>query len=304
MATTIVSIAARNSGFEVLSIVLLWAAVAAFVSLAALDVWLARHPLTLIRRAAQPDQGFHALGFVADGCVLGIRIFAVGIPAALTIAAIFLACGWVLWLLILGAVVAEHGRGGVRQARGEWLLTVVATEGLAILAAKIAARHHLPVLHAGATVMWILGGVACLVVGGLLARRATMPDFGLGNITPDWWIVMGAPAIWCVAAVGVTGAHPGTAGAAAAAVAWGIASLMLIVIGIADVLRARRLGVRFTPERWTMVFPLGMYCVASWMLGRSLDVEWLTELGRAWLAVAFTAWAAVAYGELRHLLLG
>jgi hypothetical protein len=86
--------------------------------------------------------------------------------------------------------------------------TVVATEGLAILAAKIAARQHLPVLHAGATVMWILGGVACLVVGSLLARRATMPDFGLGNVTPDWWIVMGAPTIWCVAAVSVTGARP------------------------------------------------------------------------------------------------
>jgi hypothetical protein len=51
-----------------------------------------------------------------------------------------------------------------------------------------------------------------------------------------------------------------------------------------------------------MVFPLGMYCVASWGLGQALHANWLSELGRAWLAVAFTAWAAVAYGELRHLL--
>jgi tellurite resistance protein TehA-like permease len=184
------------------------------------------------------------------------------------------------------------------------LLTVVATEGLAILAAKIARLDHLPALHAAATVMWILGGVACVVVGGLLARRATEPDFGVGNITPDWWIVMGAPAIWCVAAVAVTGAHPGTIGAALAVVAWGLATVMLIVIAAADVLRAHRLGVRFTPERWTMVFPLGMYCVAGWTLGQALNAAWLTELGRAWLAVALTAWAAVAYGELRHLLVG
>jgi tellurite resistance protein TehA-like permease len=79
---------------------------------------------------------------------------------------------------------------------------------------------------------------------------------------------------------------------------------MLIVIATADVLRARRLGVRFTPERWTMVFPLGMYCVASWTLGVSLRAGWLSELGRLWLAVAFSAWAAVAFGELRHLLAG
>ena len=58
MATGVVSIASRDVGLEPLSIALLWAAVAAFVSLAALDVWLARHPLRLLRRAGQPGQGF------------------------------------------------------------------------------------------------------------------------------------------------------------------------------------------------------------------------------------------------------
>ena len=300
MATAIVSIAARSVGLEALSLVLLWVAVAAFVSLAALDLWLARHPLTLIRRAAQPGQGFHALGFVADQTVLGVRIAESG-NLGLFIAAVLLACGWVAWVLILAAVAAEHGRGGGRKPRGEWLLTVVATEGLAILAARIAAHEQLPALHAGATVLWIAGGLAYGVVGALLVRRATQPGFGLGNITPDWWIVMGAPAIWCVAAVAVTGAHPGTIGAAAAVVAWGVATLMLIAIAAADALRSSRLGVRFSPERWTMVFPLGMYSVASWTLGHSLHAGWMSEIGRLWLAVAFSAWAAVALGELRHL---
>jgi tellurite resistance protein TehA-like permease len=300
MATAIVSIASRNVGLEGLSVVLLWVAVAAFVSLAALDLWLARHPLTLFRRAAQPGQGFHALGFVADLSVLGVRIAQSGRPGRV-IAAVLLACGWVLWVLILAAVAAEHGRGGGRKPRGEWLLTVVATEGLAILAARLAAHAHLPVLHAGATVLWIAGGLAYGVVGSLLVRRTTEPGFGLGNITPDWWIVMGAPAIWCVAAVAVSGARPGTIGAATAAVAWGVATAMLIAVAAADILRARRLGVRFSPERWTMVFPLGMYSVASWTLGHTVHADWMSEIGRLWLAVAFCAWAAVALGELRHL---
>jgi tellurite resistance protein TehA-like permease len=303
MATAVVSIAARNAGIEALSIVLLWAAVAAFVSLAALDVWLVRHPLAMLRRAGQPGQGFHALGFVADGCVLGVRIVGAGATAR-TIAAALLSVGWVLWLLILGAVAVEHGRRGGTRPRGEWLLTVVATEGLAILAARIAGFEHLPALHAGATAMWIAGAFAYVIVGYLLARRAAAPGFGVADISPDWWIVMGAPAIWCAAAVEVTGAHPGTTGAVAATIAWGLASLMLILVASADALRARRFGVRFTPERWTMVFPLGMYSVASWLLGRSLDAGWLTELGRLWLAVALSAWAAVAFGELRHLLTG
>jgi tellurite resistance protein TehA-like permease len=241
------------------------------------------------------------LGFVADQTVLGVRIVGSG-TAGLIIAAVLLACGSLLWAVILVAVAVEHGRVGGRKPRGEWLLTVVATEGLAILGARVAALEHVPALHAAATVLWIAGGLAYGVVGKLLVRRATEPDFGLGNITPDWWIIMGAPAIWCVAAVAVTGAHPATIGAGAAVGAWIVASVMLIIIAAADALRARRLGVRFTPERWTMVFPLGMYCVASWGLGQALHANWLSELGRAWLAVAFTAWAAVAYGELRHLL--
>ncbi len=307
MATAIVSIAARNSGFEMLSMALLWTAVGAFVSLAALDLWLVRHPLAMLRRAGQPGQGFHALGFVADGCVLGVRIAgseAPPAPAALTVATIFLGVGWVLWLLILAAVAVEHGRGGGTQPRGEWLLTVVATQGLAILAVAVAAHRHVPALHAGATAMWIAGCLAYLVMCVLLARRLAEPGFGLADVSPDWWIVMGAPAISCVEGVAVTGAHPGTIGAAAAAVAWGLASLMLIVIAAVDVLRALRLGVRFTPERWTMVFPLGMYSVASWMLGRSLHAGWLTELGRVWFPVALGAWVAVGLGELRHLLTG
>ncbi len=303
MATSVVSIALRDSGFEALSTALLWIAIAAFVSLAALDVWLVRHPLAMLRRAAHPGQGFHALGFVADGCVLGTRIVRSG-TVGLNVAAVLLACGFALWLLIFAAVAVEHGRGGATLPRGEWLLTVVATDGLAILAARIYDHKHLPALHAGATALWIVGGVAYLIVMALLVRRAVRPAFGLAALTPDWWIVMGAPAIWCVAAVAVTGAHPGTTGAAAAVVAWGVASLMLLVIAAADALRSRRFGLQFTPERWTMVFPLGMYCVASWSLGQSLHAGWLSELGRLWLAVAFTAWAAVALGELRHLLVG
>jgi hypothetical protein len=45
---------------------------------------------------------------------------------------------------------------------------------------------------------------------------------------------------------------------------------------------------------WSMVFPIGMYGVASRELGAALGVPWLVTLGRdeAWLALA--AWAAVS----------
>jgi hypothetical protein len=42
-----------------------------------------------------------------------------------------------------------------------------------------------------------------------------------------------------------------------------------------------------------MVFPLGMYCVASGALGTALRVNWLVTVGRDGTWVAFAAWAAL-----------
>jgi tellurite resistance protein TehA-like permease len=42
-----------------------------------------------------------------------------------------------------------------------------------------------------------------------------------------------------------------------------------------------------------MVFPLGMYCVASEALGTALHVNWLITVGHHGTWVAFAVWAAV-----------
>src|SRR5262249_10597855 len=56
----------------------------------------------------------------------------------------------------------------------------------------------------------------------------------------------------------------------------------------------RRVPLAYEPGLWSIVFPVGMYGVASRELGMALRVSWLTTLGRyeAWLALA--VWAAVA----------
>jgi hypothetical protein len=140
MATAIVSIAARQAGLHAISDVLLVVAVVAFVPLAALDVVRARHPFTMLHRAAQPGRAFPALGFVADTAVLGARaLTASGLWRA--VATILLIVGAIVWL----AIAAELGRYPNRvldmRARAEWLLATVATEGLAILLAAACPRR-------------------------------------------------------------------------------------------------------------------------------------------------------------------
>ena len=55
----------------------------------------------------------------------------------------------------------------------------------------------------------------------------------------------------------------------------------------------RRVPLAYEPGWWSIVFPVGMYGVASHELGAALHVSWLVTLGRdeAWAALA--VWAAV-----------
>jgi tellurite resistance protein TehA-like permease len=66
----------------------------------------------------------------------------------------------------------------------------------------------------------------------------------------------------------------------------------------------RRAPLAYEPGLWSIVFPVGMYGVASHQLGAALGVSWLVTLGRdeAWLA--FAVWAAavlaMAWAALRR----
>jgi tellurite resistance protein TehA-like permease len=299
MATAIVSIACHIAGLEAISIALLWLAVLEFVPLAAIDLARARHPLTMLHRAGDPGQGFPALGFVADTCVLGARLV-VGNGAMRLVGAVLLGLGAVVWLAIVVALVRTRAGARVTRARGEWLLAVVATEGLAILAGKLGSAGYGDGLRAAAVGLWALGGVLyvliCLAIGGRLVRRPLRP----GELTPDWWIVMGACAIVAVASATVR--HDvGAAARGIGLIGWALASAWTPVLIAGELWQARKVGLpRFTPARWTMVFPLGMYSVAAQVVGQAMGARWLIDVGRGWILVALLAWLAVASGEIHH----
>ena len=57
-----------------------------------------------------------------------------------------------------------------------------------------------------------------------------------------------------------------------------------------------RVPLRYEPALWSMVFPLGMFAVASMRLGRSEHLPLAEAVGEVGLVVAVLAWAAVAGG--------
>ncbi len=292
MATAIVSIAARQAGLHWISDVLVVAALLAFVPLAALDVLRARHPVTLLHRAGQPGRAFPAFGFVADAAVLGTRVVTATGPWR-AVATILLIVGAIVWLAIMAELCRYPGRVVSMRARAEWLLAAVATEGLAILLA-----HLSNPLHWLAVALWALGGVLYVMIMALLTRRVARFGLRPHELTPDWWIVMGAPAIFALAGATLDRGRLASPIGVLVLAGWTLASFWIPVLATAELWRARTLLPRFTPERWTMVFPLGMYSACGQLGGRVVGVTWMHAIGRGWLAVALTAWTAVAAGEI------
>jgi tellurite resistance protein TehA-like permease len=293
MATAIVSTAALGAGLHLISSVLAVVAAAAFALVAALDIPRALHPITMLHRARQPGRAFPALGFVADTCVLGTRIVTHSGPRRV-MAVVLLLSGAVVWLSIALELGRYPGRVLAMRGRAEWLLATVATEGIAILLS-----HLSPSLHWLAVALWALGGVLYLLIADLLVVR--LRRFGLrpDEFSPDWWIVMGAPAIFALSAGTLVGhGGPGSPIGVLGLIAWSLASALIPMLGVLELWRARTLRPRFTPERWTMVFPLGMYSACSQLCGKAFGYPWMHQLGQAWIAVALAAWIAVAGGEL------
>lgn len=297
MATAIVSIACRHAGLEPVSIVLLWLAVIAFAPLAFLDLRRARHPLALLHRVGHPEPGFPAFGFVADTCVLGARLVDSSPPARVICLAL-LAAGGVVWVVIVASLARSRAGGDVSSARGEWLLAVVATEGLAVLAGRLAAHGDGAGLRDAGLGLWSLGAAGCLLGFAVLAIRLRRDPLTPAALAPDWWIVMGAPSIVAVAGAGL--GHMGAV-AAGVMVAWVTATAALFAMTAAEGWRARHLGLpTFAPAWWTAVFPLGMYSTAGQLAGSALRISWLAAFGRVWAILALGAWSLVAAGELHH----
>lgn len=49
----------------------------------------------------------------------------------------------------------------------------------------------------------------------------------------------------------------------------------------------------YEPRLWSMVFPLGMYTVASYSLGKVAGFGFMVDIARVWVFVGVAAWAVV-----------
>jgi len=304
MATGIISVAVGVAGAGWLSAFLLVVTIAAFLVLAAAYGWrLIRYRGEFLADATDSRTAFGFFTIVAGTDVLGTRLAAGGYQAATAVLLVVAGLAWLLLSYGLPlSLITRHGtQSALSGVNGTWFLWTVGTQSIAVAVTTLL-PGPVVLLTAVAVALWAIGVVLYLLIAGLVLSGMFQSPVDAAGLTPAYWVFMGATAISVLAGAQllrapaiplVAAVRPVVAGLSVMLWAFGTWLIPLLIgFGVwRHLLRGVRL--RYEPPLWSMVFPLGMYCVASHALGGALHVPWLTALGREGAWVAFAVWAAV-----------
>ncbi len=225
----------------------------------------------------------------------------------------------VLWVLLTYSVFAaftvkEEKPTLDRGISGGWLLAVVATQSIAVLSALLAAHATQPYkleLNFFALSMWLWGGMFYIWMMSLIFYRYTFFKFQPSDLSPPYWINMGAMAISTLAgsllsinavdAPFLLSLQPFIKGFTIlywATGTWWIP--MLLVLGVWRYIY-KRFPLEYDPLYWGGVFPLGMYATCTFEMAHAMDFGFLNLLPKLFFVIAAGFWLLVFAGMLREL---
>ena len=315
MATGIISVGMKFEGFAVISLLLLAICAASFVVLVCLNLWrFASYRSSVKDDFMDPRRAFGFFTFVAGTNVLGVRLgmeghFGVTATLLMVSGATWLFLGYVVpWTAVLG----PQKRPVVATANGTWFIWVVASQSVAIAAATIepvfaGARGQLALI---AVASWSIGVLLYAAAGVFVSLRLMLYDFGPEDLTPPYWVSMGALSITVLAGARIVEMADAPMVdvtrdliAGLAVVFWAFATWLIPPLVAAGIWRhvGKRLPLRYDATLWSIIFPLGMYAGAGIYLGHADRLPIVSWIGRVELWVAFVAWALVFVAMAFHL---
>jgi tellurite resistance protein TehA-like permease len=216
----------------------------------------------------------------------------------------------VLWLVLtyfsFSVLIFRNGADGSDIVAGGWLNAIVGTQSLVILGTVVGplsgelAGTVFVLIHA----LWGIGlalyGIFIAVFAARIFYRAVTP----GDLTPMLWVVMGAAAISTNAGstliltdsglAFLTSMRPFIDGVTLMIWAWATWWIPLLVIFGVWKHGVHRVPLTYTPLLWSMVFPLGMYSLATARLSLAADFPLLHSGARGMMWLALAVWVVTA----------
>ncbi|MDN5834168.1 MAG: tellurite resistance/C4-dicarboxylate transporter family protein [Brevibacterium sp.] len=316
MATGIMAVGAHFQGLMVLSTVLFWLAVILYIFFLTLIIWRAcSHNADLRADLHNPSKAFGFFTFVAATNVLATALEG---QSHFRIALVIFCIGLVAWLILgylipFSAVLSSSTSPILTNVNGTWFVCVVAAQSVAVAASGLKANLPTPaaevsfgsVLAVIAVIAWSVGVSLYLACAVFVGMRALLHRIGPEDLDAPYWVMMGALAISVVAGSKILegGASPIFAAttviiAGASAIMWSISTWLIPALVLAGLWRhfRHRIPLGYSAKLWSMVFPLGMYSVASTNVGKVDGVPSISWIGSQWYWIALAAWAIVFCG--------
>jgi tellurite resistance protein TehA-like permease len=316
MATGIVAVAARLLGRDILAWPLFTISLATYPLLwVILLARIVRFPRTVLADFASHQRGPSFLTIVAANGVLGSQ-FEVFNKLTSLLPLLF----WfslVLWVLMvygfLSAVTVGVAKPDLEHGlNGAWLLLVVATEAIAVLACFLALRTNAPpALVFAALSYYLLGTMLYVLLSALILFRWVFRPMHPAEMGAPWWINMGAVAIATLAGarlMALPGDDPNLVllqrfVAPFTVLLWATGTFWIPLLVILFVWKELQRGPHgYDPGLWSVVFPLGMYTAATHDYAAEAHLQFLDVIPHAVFWVALFAWVLTFVGMWVRLL--
>ncbi|MFO1292602.1 MAG: tellurite resistance/C4-dicarboxylate transporter family protein [Rubrivivax sp.] len=273
-----------------------------------------RHWPAVKAELLDPRVVFSFFTLVAATDIVGVLLFERGWPGAATACWLLACVAWCSLLYLAFAVLTllSHEQN-VNIVHGGWLIAIVGTQSLVVLGTRIAPTlgGWTDTMMLGTHMLWGLGLALYGIFITLFCYRIFFLALRPQDVGPLLWVVMGAAAISANAGTSLILSEPrlpfllaqrpfidGVTMLLWAWATWWIP--MLVVFGLWKHV-VHRLPLRYEPAMWSLVFPLGMYSVASARLGLAAEFPTLAWIAGRMIWVAFAAWLIVLSGLARRL---
>lgn len=318
MSTGIISISCYLLEMDLLANILFWLNLWFYISLIILSLLR----VIFYHREFFKDMIDHQKGpgfftIVAGSCVLGSQFIIIFENYSASF--ILWIVGLVLWVILnytifTGFTVKENKPSLDQGITGAWLLAVVATQSIAVLSTLLASHMPQPFklqMNFLALCMWLWGGMLYIWMISLIFYRYTFFKFSPGDLSPPYWINMGAMAISTLAgsllmtstfeAPFLESLVPFIKGFTI--FYWVTGTWWIPMLFILAVWRHiyKRFPLKYDPLYWGAVFPLGMYTACTFRMADAMNIHFLDKVPQYFIFIALTAWLAAFIGFLRSV---